>query len=72
MDLYAKIRDLDSRVRAGETTLLAVLDELRLLRAERLTRTQMEAATKPNEEQPAPEPQPVEPQRRGPGRPRKA
>lgn len=47
MDLYAKIKELDERVQAGETTLLEVLDELRVMRADRLSRTQIEAATRP-------------------------
>jgi hypothetical protein len=52
MDMYAKLKDLDERVQAGEMKLLEVLDELRLMRADKLTRTQIEAATKPLEPEP--------------------
>lgn len=54
MDLYAKVRELDARVRAGEETLLSIQEEMRRILGARppLRPEQLANAIAPNDETP--------------------
>lgn len=62
MNVFPLLLDLDRRIRAGETTLVEAVDELRVARVVtvHLTPAQLANATRENDE-----PQPEPPKRRG-------
>jgi hypothetical protein len=74
MDMYAKLKELEKRVEAGEESLLTIREQMRKWGADRLSDVQLAAAIKPEPAVDEPEAEihtPAAPEKRGPGRPRR-